>query len=120
MQDYSSPLRSPSCPDLLPAYGLIILFAECSRLVSPLALPFLEQTLIKESLWKGVVDGMEEGGGHVGGELHSVLPESNTSFFFFSEKLPAASPVSGPVWGFTREKVVWGEVGALPLSYAYL
>lgn len=59
MQDYSSPLRSPSCPDLWPAYGLIILFTDCSLLVPPLALPFLEQILIKASLWKGVVDAIE-------------------------------------------------------------
>lgn len=63
MQDYSNPLRSPSWPDLSQAYGLIILFTECCFLVPPLPLPFLEQTLIKASLWKGVVDGGEEGGG---------------------------------------------------------
>ena len=74
MQDYSSLLRSPSCPDLSPAYGLIILFTECSLLVSPLALPFLEQILIRASLWKGVMGAREEGKEYVGGALfHSVL-----------------------------------------------
>lgn len=73
MQDYSSPLRSPSCPDLWPAYGLIILFTECSLLVPPLSLLSLEQILIKVSLWKGVVGGTEAEEDPVGGVLHSEL-----------------------------------------------
>lgn len=73
MRDYSSLLRSPSCLDLWPAYGLIILFTECSLLVPALALPFLEQILIKVSLWRGVVDGLEAEEGSLGGTVRSVL-----------------------------------------------
>lgn len=73
MQDYSSPLRSPSCPDLLPAYGLIILFTECSFLVPPLPLPFLEQILIKASFWKGVVEAREEAKESMAGAFPSGL-----------------------------------------------
>ena len=73
MQDYSSPLRSPSCSDLSPAYGLIILFTECCQLVSPLPLPFSEQILIRASPWKGVVEAREEGKEYEGGTFRSVL-----------------------------------------------
>lgn len=81
MQGYSIPLKSPSCPDLWPAYGLIILFTECSLLDLPLALLFLEQILIKTPLWKGVVEATKEEDMWVGCFILCCLKA--ILFFFF-------------------------------------